>query len=71
MLKHKEPKLYSWLQDAHEKNQKVIYISLGTECLLDQWAVKVLTKGLNKIMDFENCRIIWHIPNYNKAIKNM
>lgn len=32
-LQEKDPELYTWLEDAAEKGEKVFYLTIGSECL--------------------------------------
>ena len=45
-LQEKDPKIYEWLQDALEKNQKVIYLTIGSECYYVDWSIKAVKEGL-------------------------
>lgn len=32
-LKEKDADLYAWMEDAAEKGEKIIYVTIGSECL--------------------------------------
>lgn len=62
VLKQKDEKIFNWLADAHEKRQKVIYLTIGSECYLVEWSIKAIKEGLIKLNQEKNVRAIWQFP---------
>lgn len=57
LLKEKHIELYNWLEDAQAKNMPVVYISIGSLCVWQQWSIDALYYGLKKL----GCRVVWSI----------
>ena len=45
-FKRKDANLYQWMEDAAEKGEKVIYVSIGTECMWDRWSIDAVYAAL-------------------------
>jgi hypothetical protein len=45
-LQEKDENIYNWLNDAQEKGQKVIYLTIGSECYLVDWSKEEFKKGI-------------------------
>lgn len=51
--------LYNWLEEAHEKNEDVIVLSLGSVCKWQPWSINAVYKGLKNI----GCRVVWSLKD--------
>jgi len=58
-LAKKDKKLYDWVEEAKNKNVPVIYMSIGTVNQYEDWTLKALAEGANKI----GCRVVWSLPD--------
>jgi hypothetical protein len=67
ILKEKDERIYNWLEDAHSKNQKVIYISIGSGTSWTEWSITAMKEGLNTLFAKDNIRAIWGFPNLGKG----
>ena len=66
-LKEKHGKLYLWLEEALANKQPVVYISIGSYCIYQQWSIDALYHGLKRL----NCRVIWSIKKeYKLPVEN-
>lgn len=45
-LQEKNEYIYNWMEDALEKGQKVVYISIGSECTWEDWSINAVKEGL-------------------------
>lgn len=58
--------MYDWLEDAHQKNQKVIFITIGSECGWEPWSIDAMKKGLIYLHEKYKVRAIWALPGLGK-----
>ena len=66
-LKEKHNKLYQWLEEAQANKQPVVYISIGSYCIYQQWSIDALYYGLKKL----GCRVIWSLrKEYKLPVEN-
>lgn len=61
-LQEKNEDIYNWLNDAQEKGQKVIYLTIGSECYLVDWSKEEFKKGIQLLTAKGNIRVIWQLP---------
>jgi len=55
------------MNDAHEKGEKIIYLSISTMCIWTQWTIDAFYHGLKKL----GCKVIWSIRNQELLPKDM
>lgn len=65
-LESKDPELFQWLEDAREKNRKVVYISIGSVCIWKDWSVKAMYDGLKKV----GCKVVWSLRDFKIPDEN-
>lgn len=65
-LKIKDSELFDWIEQAASKNQKVVYVSIGSVCKWQQWSVDAMYHGLKKV----GCRIIWSLKDFELPEEN-
>mmetsp|Transcript_237 Transcript_237/g.428 ORF Transcript_237/g.428 Transcript_237/m.428 type:complete len:119 (-) Transcript_237:106-462(-) len=56
-LRIKDPDLFKWMNDANERNIKIVYISIGSMCIWQKWSVEALYHGLKKL----GVKVIWSL----------
>ena len=61
-LKQKDKHIFDWLEDALQKNEKVIYVTIGSECQWQDWSIKAVKSGVEELYDKDKVRTIWAIP---------
>lgn len=67
ILEQKDKELFDWMNKAQQDNIPIAYITLGTECVWQQWAVTELYFGLKAV----NCRVIWGLkPEFKLPEEN-
>lgn len=54
--------LAQWLDDAHAKNEKVLYVSLGSELNWGSWYVDAIYRGIVQLDKDVPCRAIFVLP---------
>jgi UDP:flavonoid glycosyltransferase YjiC (YdhE family) len=59
--------LFEWLQDAHAKGEKVLYITIGSECYWAQWSIEAFKEGLANLRKELPIRAIWALPKLGQA----
>lgn len=65
-LETKHPDLFKWLEEARESNRKVVYVSIGSVCMWDDWSVKAIYDGLKKV----GCKVIWSLKDHQIPDEN-
>ena len=58
-LKQKDMNLYNWLEDALDKGEDVVYVTLGSICRWQKWSINAVYTGLKNI----GCRVIWSLKD--------
>ena len=58
-LEKKDPDLLKWLDEAQSAGQKVVYVSVGSVCIWQQWSINAIYYGLKKL----GCRVIWSLKS--------
>lgn len=61
-LREKDEKIFNWLEDAKAKGESVIYVSVGSECILSDWSIKAIKEGLELLQKKDKMRAIWQFP---------
>lgn len=61
-LREKDEKIFNWLEDAHSKGQRVVYVTVGSECILNDWSIKAIKEGLELLQKKDKVRAIWQFP---------
>ena len=51
MLEKKDKRIFDWLEDAKEKGEKVVYISIGSETYWTPWAIEAVKSGVRMLCD--------------------
>ena len=67
ILKEKDPRIFEWLEDAKEKGEKVVYISIGSEAYWTVWAIEAVKKGIERLTKECKARCIWGFPKLGKG----
>lgn len=58
-LREKDTPLYNWLQDALEKKENVVVLTLGSVCKWQPWSINAVYSGLKNI----GCRVVWSLKD--------
>lgn len=61
-LKEKDLELFEWINAADTKGEKLIYITIGSECLWRDWSIKAVYEGTQKLLKKHKLRFIWSLP---------
>lgn len=48
-LQEKDADLYNWLEVAADGGEKIIYITIGSECVWQQWEVDAIYHGIQDL----------------------
>lgn len=55
--------LFNWMEDALAKGQPVVYITVGSYCILQEWSLNALYYGLKKL----KCKVVWSLKKEYKT----
>ena len=65
-FKQKDPKLFEWMEDALQKGEDVVYVSLGSLCNFAKWSFEAMYYALKNV----GCRVIWSLRGHHLPEKN-
>lgn len=58
-LDRKDPELAAWMDQANAQNEAIIYISLGSEIIWQQWYIDAFYNGILNVCKQKKIRCIW------------
>ena len=68
LLQEKDAELYEWLESSVTTGEKVLYFSIGTECIWLQWAIDAIYNGCLEIDKSIKIRVVWSLPTINVGL---
>ena len=71
-LKEKDRDLFEWLEACADEGGQVVLLTLGTECLWQQWTVDAIYNGILDLRKkgFNKLRVVWSLRGETAKLPN-